>query len=71
VARRKREPVLALLSNALEPIDLIAEGMWMVASGISTLGEWERLSESEHQWWRACARQAISSWMSSVNASER
>ncbi len=58
----------ALGSNVCNPIDLVAAGLWMMASGTNFLELWEWLSQSEREWWRACARQAVSSWMSYANA---
>ena len=71
MAAPKEEPVRALRSNIIAPIDLVAAGMWMMASGTSCLDSWEQLSQSEHEWWHACARQAVSDWMSYANASVR
>ena len=46
------------------PIDLVAEGMWEIATGESCPECWEMLPEQHKEWWRTCATRALEDWMS-------
>ena len=46
------------------PIDLVAEGMWEIATGESCPECWEMLPEQQKEWWRSCATRAVGDWMS-------
>ncbi len=45
------------------PTDMAAEGMWRIASGEGCQECWEALPETQKEWWRCCAMQAIKEWL--------
>ena len=57
--------------NELSPIELVAEGMFLIAAGAKNDDLWERLSEPQKDWWRTCARQITNEWIRAINASDR
>ncbi len=48
------------------PIDLVAEGMWKIATGESCPECWEMLPEQQKNWWRNCATAAVKEWMTAA-----
>jgi hypothetical protein len=49
-----------------QPIDLVAEGMWKIASGESSPECWEMLPEQQKNWWRSCATRVVNEWMTAA-----
>ena len=64
---RRRKVMGTILSKQAPShpsIDLVAEGMWRIASGENCPECWEMLPEQQKEWWRSCATRAVGNWMS-------
>jgi hypothetical protein len=48
-----------------QPEDIVAEGMWRIATGESCEQDWEKLPSTQKEWWRRCAADAVRRWMTS------
>ena len=53
-------------ASSRQPIDLVAEGMWKIATGESSPECWEMLPEKQKNWWRSCATRVVKEWMTAA-----